>query len=63
MEYNRNTGGIMDEGIVMSLLEMRDHSITLYLVIMCYGWADDGAFDYPNPEAASRVMMYSLRKL
>jgi len=46
---------------VMFLLEMHDHSIALYWVIMCCDWAG-GAFACPNLEAASGVKMYSLMK-
>ena len=48
MENNRNTGGIMDGGTALSLLEMRDHSIALCCVIMCCNWAGREAFDYPD---------------
>jgi len=62
MEDNRNTGGIMDEGTALSLLEMRDHLISLYWVIMCCGWAGRGALDCPDLETALRVRKYSLRR-
>jgi len=62
MEYNRNTGSIMDEGTALSFLEMLDHSIALYLVTMCCGWAGGRALSCLNPEGASWVRMYFLRK-
>jgi len=46
----------------MSLLEMWDHSIALYWMIICCGWVGGGALDCPTPQTASEVRMYSLRK-
>jgi len=52
----------MDRGNAMSSLKMRDHSITLYWVIMCCDWVGSGVFDCPDSEATLGAMTYSLRK-
>ena len=52
--------GIVD--VLHYFMGVRNHLITLYLVIMCRDWAGGGAFSYPSPGNASRVRMYSLRK-
>jgi len=48
MDCKQNAGGITDGDTALSLLEMRDHSIALYCVIMCCNWAGREAFDYPD---------------
>ena len=62
MEYNRNTGGIKDGGTALYLLEIRDHSIALYWLIVCCSWAGDITLGCLDLEAALGVRIYSLRK-
>jgi len=52
----------MDSGATLVREVGLNHSIVLYWVITCYGWIKGGALGHPDPEAASGVRTYSLRK-
>ena len=53
----------MNRGTALFKEVRADHSFVLYWVIVCCGWRGSEALDYLNPEIASGVRTYSLRKL